>query len=133
MIAAEDINELLLEDTVQKVHIDEEVCYIVKYFTMEVTYSVPVNICIWFIASTKAVWFKAKVDCHDRIDSSLRVHTMDETALIQNTIENDHSEAATDSSDVLQSEVPSEAGDRTDEVLIGLTNVCRQALESRIQ
>ena len=107
----------------------------------------PVNICIWFIASTKAVWFKAKVDCHDSnkrnatvylrhylgIDSSLRVHTMDETALIQNTIENDHSEAATDSSDVLQSEVPSEAGDRTDEVLIGLTNVCRQALESRIQ
>ena len=58
---------------------------------------------------------------------------MGKTALIQNTVENDHSEAATDSSDVLQSEVPSEAGDRTDEVLIGLTNVCRQALESRIQ
>ena len=93
------------------------------------------------------MWFTAKVACHNSnkrkatahlrhylgIDSSLRVHTMDETALIQNTIENDHSEAATDSSDVLQSEVPSEAGDRTDEVLIGLTNVCRQALESRIQ
>ena len=40
MIAAEEINELSLEDTVQKVHIDEEVCYIVKYFTMEVTYSI---------------------------------------------------------------------------------------------
>ena len=66
------------------------------------------------------------------IDSSLRVHTMDETVLIQNTVENDHSEAATDSSDVLHSEVPSEARDRTDEVLTGLTNVCRQALESRI-
>ena len=57
---------------------------------------------------------------------------MGKTALIQNTVENDHSEVATDSSDVLQSEVPSEAGDRTDEVLIGLTNVCRQALESCI-
>ena len=92
------------------------------------------------------MWFKAKVDCHDSnkrnatvylrhylgIDSSLRVHTMDETALIQNTIENDHSEAATDSSDVLQSEVPSDAGDKTDEVLTNITNICRQALESRI-
>ena len=40
MIAAEDINELLLEDTVQKVHIDEEVCYIVKSFTTEVVYDI---------------------------------------------------------------------------------------------
>ena len=57
---------------------------------------------------------------------------MGETALIQNNVENNHIKAVTDSFDVLQSEVPSEAGDRTDEVLIGLTNVCRQALESRI-
>ncbi|RCH86024.1 GTPase-activating protein S13 [Rhizopus azygosporus] len=60
---------------------------------------------------------------HDgKIDSSLRVHTMSETALIQNTAENYHSEAVADSSDVLQSEVPSEAGDRTDEVLTSITN-----------
>ena len=92
------------------------------------------------------MWFTAKVDCHDsnkrnatvylyylEIDSSLRVHTMGETALIQNTVENDHSEATTNSSDVLQSEVPSDAGDKTDEVLTNITNICRQALESRIQ
>ncbi|CEG78047.1 hypothetical protein RMATCC62417_12707 [Rhizopus microsporus] len=30
MIAAEEINELSLEDMVQKAYIDEEVCYIVK-------------------------------------------------------------------------------------------------------
>ncbi|CEJ03421.1 hypothetical protein RMCBS344292_17406 [Rhizopus microsporus] len=48
---------------------------------------------------------------------------MGETVLIQNTVENDHSEAATDSSDVLQSEVPSEAGDRTDEVLTSITSL----------
>ena len=91
------------------------------------------------------MWFTAKVDCHDsnkrnatvylyylEIDSSLRVHTMGKTALIQNTVENDHSEVATDSSDVLQSEVPSEARGRTDKVLTSITNVCRQALESRI-
>ncbi|RCH81827.1 hypothetical protein CU097_005566, partial [Rhizopus azygosporus] len=45
------------------------------------------------------------------------VHMMGETALIQNTVENDHSEVATDSSDVLQSEVLSDAGDRTDECI----------------
>ena len=75
----------------------------------------PVSICIWFIASTKAVWFTANVDCHDsnkrnatvylrhclETDSSLRVHTMGGTALIQNTVENNHIEAVTDSSDVL--------------------------------
>ncbi|PHZ16986.1 uncharacterized protein RHIMIDRAFT_1894 [Rhizopus microsporus ATCC 52813] len=33
MIVVEEINELSLEDTVQKVHIDEEVCYIAKSFT----------------------------------------------------------------------------------------------------
>ena len=42
------------------------------------------------------------------IDSSLRVHTMDETTLIQNIVENDHIEAVTDSSNVLQSKVSSE-------------------------
>ena len=61
------------------------------------------------------MWFTSKVDCHDsnkrnatvylrhylEIDSSLRVHTMDETVLIQNTVENNHIEAVTDSSDVL--------------------------------
>ena len=57
---------------------------------------------------------------------------MSETALIQNTAENYHSEAVADSSDVLQSEVPSEAGDRTDEVLTSITNVCRQVLESHM-
>ena len=72
------------------------------------------SICVWFIASIKAVWFTAKIDCHDNnkrnatvylyylgINSSLRVHMMDETALIQNTVENNHIEAVTDSSDVL--------------------------------
>ena len=57
---------------------------------------------------------------------------MGKTALIQNTVENDHSEVATDSSDVLQSEVPSDVGDRTDEVLTNITNICRQTLESCI-
>ncbi|CEG80634.1 hypothetical protein RMATCC62417_14937 [Rhizopus microsporus] len=70
MTATEDINELALEDMVQKVYIDEEVCYIVKSFTTEVVYNisteqgmmvtfneigVPISICIWFIASIKAV------------------------------------------------------------------------------
>ena len=40
MIAAEEINELSLEDMVQKEYIDEEVDYIVKSFTMEVAYSI---------------------------------------------------------------------------------------------
>ena len=40
MIAAEEINELSLEDMVQKVHIDEEVCYIIKPFTMQVVYDI---------------------------------------------------------------------------------------------
>ena len=40
MIAAEEINELSLEDTVQKVHIDEEVCYIVKSFTTQAVYDI---------------------------------------------------------------------------------------------
>ena len=35
IITAEDINELSLEDIVHKVHIDEEVCYIVKSFTTQ--------------------------------------------------------------------------------------------------
>ena len=35
MIVAEEINELSLEDIVHKVHIDEEVCYIVKSFTTQ--------------------------------------------------------------------------------------------------
>ncbi|PHZ11794.1 uncharacterized protein RHIMIDRAFT_238457 [Rhizopus microsporus ATCC 52813] len=149
MIAAEEINELSLEDMVQKVYIDEEACYIVKSFTTEVAFNeihMPVSICIWFIASIKAVWFTAKVNCHDsnkrnatvflrhylEIDSSLRVHTMDETILIQNTVESNVIEAVTGSSDMLQSEVPSEAGSRTDELLTSITSVCRQALESRV-
>ena len=57
---------------------------------------------------------------------------MGKTALIQNTVENDHSKVSTDSSDVLQSEVPSEAEGRTDELLTSITSVCRQALESCI-
>ena len=40
IITAEDINELSLEDMVQKVHTDEEVCYIVKSFTTEVVYDI---------------------------------------------------------------------------------------------
>ena len=40
MIAAEEINELSLEDMVQEVYIDEVVCYIVKSFTTEVVYSI---------------------------------------------------------------------------------------------
>jgi hypothetical protein len=39
MIAAEEINELSLEDMVQKVDSDEEICYIVKFFTTEVVYN----------------------------------------------------------------------------------------------
>ncbi|CEG70905.1 hypothetical protein RMATCC62417_06722 [Rhizopus microsporus] len=38
MIESEEINELSLEDMVQKVYIDEEVCYIVKSFKVEVVY-----------------------------------------------------------------------------------------------
>ena len=78
------------------------------------------SICNWFIASIKAAWFTVKVYCHDSnkrnatvylrhylgIDSSLRFHTMSDTTLIQNTVENNHIEAITESSDVLQSEVP---------------------------
>ena len=91
------------------------------------------------------MWFTAKIDCHDNnkrnatvylhyleIDSSLKAHTMGEAALIQNTVENDHIEAATDSSDVLQSETPPEAGDRTNELSTSITSVRRQVLESRI-
>ncbi|CEI89037.1 hypothetical protein RMCBS344292_03410 [Rhizopus microsporus] len=58
---------------------------------------------------------------------------MDGAALIQNTVKNDHSEAVTDSSNVLQSEVSSETGGRTDELLTGIRSVCRQASESRIR
>jgi thiamine pyrophosphokinase len=43
-------------------------------------------------------------------------------------MKNNHIEAATESSDVLQSE----AGSRTDELLASITNVYRQALESRV-
>ncbi|CEG84099.1 hypothetical protein RMATCC62417_17947 [Rhizopus microsporus] len=57
---------------------------------------------------------------------------MNETTLIQNAVENNHIEAVTESSDVLQSEVPSEVGGRTDELLTSITSVCRQVLESRI-
>ncbi|ORE02823.1 hypothetical protein BCV72DRAFT_338457 [Rhizopus microsporus var. microsporus] len=117
MIAAEEVNELSLEDMVQKVYIDEEACYIVKSFTMKIfnEIGVPVSICIWFIASIKAVWFTAKVDCQDnnkrnaavylhylKIDSNLIIHIMDETALIQNTVESNDIEAVTESSDVPQ-------------------------------
>jgi hypothetical protein len=58
---------------------------------------------------------------------------MDETTLIQNTVENNHIEAATESSCVLQSEVPFETGGRVDDVLTSIRNVCRQALESHIR
>ena len=40
MIAAEEINEMSVEDMVQKLYIDEEVCYIVKSFTTEVVYDI---------------------------------------------------------------------------------------------
>ena len=40
MVTAEEINELSLEDMVQEVYIDEEVCYIVKSFTTEVVYDI---------------------------------------------------------------------------------------------
>jgi hypothetical protein len=53
---------------------------------------------------------------------------MSETTLIQNTVENNHIEAVTESSDVLQSEA--ESG--TDELLTNITSVCRQALERPI-
>ncbi|CEI97822.1 hypothetical protein RMCBS344292_11947 [Rhizopus microsporus] len=147
MIAAEEINELSLENMVQKVYIEEEVCYIVKSFTTEVVYDISTEQgmmtacnCIDFQRNKRACkhmylvyrFDKSCVVYSQEIVSSLRVHTMNETALIQNTLENDHSEAITDSSDVLQSEVPSGAEGRTDEVLTSITSVCRQALESRI-
>ncbi|CEJ05400.1 hypothetical protein RMCBS344292_19342 [Rhizopus microsporus] len=40
MIAAEEVNELPLEDMVQKVYIEEEVCYIVESSTTEVEYGI---------------------------------------------------------------------------------------------
>jgi hypothetical protein len=40
MIAAEEVNELSLEDMAQKVYINEEVCYIAKSFTTEVVYNI---------------------------------------------------------------------------------------------
>ena len=40
MIAAEEINGLSLEDMVQKVYLEEGVCYIVKSFTTEVVYNI---------------------------------------------------------------------------------------------
>ncbi|CEG62847.1 hypothetical protein RMATCC62417_00107 [Rhizopus microsporus] len=40
MIAAEEINELSLEDMVQKLYIEEEVCYIVKSFTTQAVYDI---------------------------------------------------------------------------------------------
>ncbi|KAG1171981.1 hypothetical protein G6F70_007593 [Rhizopus microsporus] len=128
MIVVKEINELSLEDMAQKVYIDEEVCYIVKPFTTEVVYDISTEQgmmtacnCIDFQRNRRA----SKVDCHDsnkrnatmylqhylEIDSSLRVHTMDETTLIQNIVENDHIEAVTDSSNVLQSKVSSEGED----------------------
>ncbi|KAG1171745.1 hypothetical protein G6F70_006360 [Rhizopus microsporus] len=139
MIAAEEINGLSLEDMVQKVYLEEGVCYIVKSFTTEVVYNIsteqgmmPACNCIDFQRNKRA----SNVDCHDsnkrnatvylrhclEINSSLRVHTMGGTALIQNTVENNHIKAVTDSSDALQSEVPSDADDRTDELLTGITN-----------
>jgi hypothetical protein len=151
MIAAEEINELSLEDMVQKVYIDKEACYIVKPLTTKVVYDTSteqgmMTVCIWFFALIKAVWFTAKVDCHDsnkrnatvylrhylEIGSSLSIHIMGETTLIYNTVENNHIEEVTESSDVLQSEVPSEAESRTDGLLTSITSVCRQALESRV-
>ncbi|PHZ15979.1 uncharacterized protein RHIMIDRAFT_246582 [Rhizopus microsporus ATCC 52813] len=149
MTAAEEINELSLEDIVQKVYIDEEVCYIVKSFTTEVVYDISTEQgtmtacnCIDFQRNRRA----SKIGCHDSnkrnatvylryylgIDASLRIDTMNETTLIQNTMENNHIEEVTESSNALQSETPSEAGSRTDELLTSITNVCRQALESRI-
>ena len=44
---------------------------------------------------------------------------------IQNTVENNHIEAVTESSDVLQSEVSSETEGRTDELSTSITSVCR--------
>ncbi|CAO3693349.1 unnamed protein product [Rhizopus microsporus] len=56
---------------------------------------------------------------------------MGETALIQNNVENNHIKAVTDSFDVLQSEVPSDAGDRTNEVLTSITNTVTNVNELR--
>ena len=47
-------------------------------------------------------------------------------------MESNDIKAVTESSNVLQSEVSSKAGVRADEVLTSITNVCRQALKSRI-
>ncbi|CEG82528.1 hypothetical protein RMATCC62417_16587 [Rhizopus microsporus] len=138
MIAAEEINELSLEDMVQKVDIDEEVCYIVKFFTTESE----CNILTEQGMMTASVRFTIKVDCHNskrnitvylryylKIDSNLRNHTMDETTLIQNTVGSDHNEAVAEISDVFQAEISSEAESRTNELLTNITSVCRQALK----
>ena len=54
----------------------------------------------------------AELSAPTNMSYSLIMHTMDEKTLIQNTVENNHIEAVTESSDVSQSEVPSEAGGR---------------------
>ncbi|CEG76927.1 hypothetical protein RMATCC62417_11753 [Rhizopus microsporus] len=143
VIAAEEINELSLEDMVQRVYTDEEACYIVKSFATDISTEQGMMAacnCIDFQRNRRACkhmylvypFDKSCVVYSQEIDSSLRVHTMDETTLIQNTVESNDIEAVIESSDVLQSEVPSQAGSRTDRLLTSITSVCRQALESRI-
>ncbi|ORE05754.1 hypothetical protein BCV72DRAFT_336356 [Rhizopus microsporus var. microsporus] len=112
MTAAEEINELSLEDMVQKVYIDEEVCYIVKSFTTEVVYNISTEQGIM----TASVPFTAKANCHDsnkrnataylryylEIDFSLKVHTMDNI------------EEVTENSNVFQSEAGEDKMDSYD-------------------
>ena len=88
MIAAEEINELSLQDMVQKVYI-EEICYIVKSLKTEVVYDI----------STEQGMMTA-CNCIN-FQRNRRV-------------------------------CKSEAGSGTDEALTNISNVCKQALESRI-
>ena len=88
MISAEEINELSLEDMVQKVYI-EEICYIVKSLKTEVVYDI----------STEQGMMTA-CNCIN-FQRNRRV-------------------------------CKSEAGSGTDEALTNISNVCKQALESRI-
>lgn len=74
--------------------------------------SVLLCICIWFIALIKVMRFTAKIDCHNSnkrnttvylqyylgIDPVLRLHTMSEATLIQNTVESSDIEVVAETS-----------------------------------
>ena len=77
MTEAEEINGLSLEDMVQEVYIDEEVCYIAKSFTTEVVYDISTEqrmmtacYCIDFQRNKRACKHMYLVYCFDIVFSS---------------------------------------------------------------